>query len=382
MTCAALIVAGGRGSRFGATLPKQYAPVCGIPLIRRTVQKFLDHPDVNAVRVVIHPDDIELYDSALDGLSLLDPVFGGETRQESVLNGLESLVDDRPDIVLVHDAARPFVSNRVISSVIEALGRAPGALPALPLTDTIKRSARGLILETVDRSGLYRAQTPQGFRYDDILRAHRGAAGCALTDDAAVMEKAGLDVLLVEGCEENFKVTTPEDHSRAERLVRDNAQTRVGTGFDVHRFVQGESVTLCGVEIPHEFALEGHSDADVALHALTDALLGAIGAGDIGLHFPPSDPRWKGAASKVFLEHAVSLVREKGGSIVNVDVTLICESPRIGPHRSAMIAVVADVLGIDADRVSVKATTTEGLGFTGRKEGVAAQALANLAFLG
>lgn len=383
-TCVALIVAAGTGQRFGAERPKQYLPLAGQPVIRRTVAAFLAHPRVTAVRVVINPAFRDLCDEALAGLALAEPVAGGAARQDSVRNGLEALAaDGAPDLVLIHDAARPLVDADTIGRVIDALAGHPAALAAVPVADTLKRGDGGRVSGTVDRAGLWRAQTPQGFRFPEILAAHRAAAGLELTDDAAVAERAGLPVALVPAREENFKVTTPDDLERAERLLASASfaglgDVRTGTGFDVHRFAEGNHVWLCGVAVPHTRTLEGHSDADVALHALTDAILGALGAGDIGSHFPPSDPQWKGADSALFLRHAVDLVARRGGRIAHADVTVICERPKVGPHRAAMVARLAELLGIEADRVSVKATTTEKLGFTGRGEGIAAQAVATV----
>lgn len=380
MDAAALIVAGGRGVRAGGGTAKQYRRVDGVAVLRRAVLAFLGHPRVGCVRVVIHPDDADLYREAVDGLELPAPVPGGATRQDSARLGLESLTGHEPTYVLIHDAARPFVAAGVVTRVLDALDAVPGAVPALPVVDTLKRSDgatagdRPLVAATVERSGLWRAQTPQGFRFRPILEAHRRLAGEALTDDAAVAERAGLAVALVEGDEDNVKLTTAEDFRRAERQAG-QWDIRVGTGFDVHRFAPGSGVMLCGVAVPHDHGLEGHSDADVGLHALTDALLGAIGAGDIGSHFPPGEPEWRGAASHLFVRHAAKLVRCEGGGVVNADVTLICERPKVGPHRQAMVAAVAEMLGVEPGRVSVKATTTEGLGFTGRREGIAAQAV-------
>ncbi len=382
-SCIALIVAAGSGQRFGAERPKQYLDLGGRPVLRRTVQAFLRHPQVTGVHVVIDPAFRDLYDGAVAGLGLPDPVAGGATRQESVRNGLERLAESAPDLVLIHDAARPLVAADTIGAVIGALDRHPAAIAAVPVADTLKHGRDGLIADTVDRAGLWRAQTPQGFRFPDILAAHRAASGLDLTDDAAVAERAGLPVALVPAKEENFKVTTPDDLTRAARAL-DSALSdiRTGMGFDVHRFTDGDPggdhVTLCGVRVPHTQTLEGHSDADVGLHALTDAILGALCAGDIGSHFPPSDPQWRGADSALFLRHAAGMVRERGGRIAHVDVTLICERPKVGPHREAMTARIADILGMDAARVSVKATTTERLGFTGRGEGIAAQAVATV----
>lgn len=380
MKVAALIVAAGRGSRAGPGAPKQYRLLAGEPVLRRTLAAFAEHPAISAVQAVIHPEDTEAYEAAAAGLPNLRPAIpGGTTRQASVLAGLEALAGSKaPDLVLIHDGARPFVSHRLISDCLAALASHDGALATLPLTDTIRRGAGGLAGETVPRDGLWRAQTPQGFRFRSILDAHRAAEGQAFTDDAAVAAMAGIDVALVEGDEDNLKITSAADIERAERMLMRGGETRTGMGYDVHRFGPGDHVWLCGVKLPHVAGLEGHSDADVGLHALTDAILGAIGAGDIGKHFPPSDPQWKGASSDRFLAHAARLAREAGGHIANVDVTLICEAPKISPHTEAMRGRIAEILGIEVSRVSVKATTTEGLGFTGRREGIAAQAIAAL----
>lgn len=378
METAALIVAAGRGSRAGLPLPKQYASLGGEPVLRRTVAAFLDRPEIDAVRVVINPDDRTLCEAALDGLALLDPVPGGAERADSVRLGLESLEALNPRKVLIHDAARPFPSSGTIRAVLDALDRSPAAIPVLPVTDTLRRGADGFSQGTVAREGLYRAQTPQGFRFREILEAHRAAHGPAATDDAALAEAAGLDVALVPGSEDNLKITNPEDLARAERILGARLAICVGHGFDVHRFGPGDHVMLCGVRVPHDAGLIGHSDADAGLHALTDALLGALGAGDIGEHFPPSDPRWKGAPSDLFLAHAADLVARGGGRIDHVDVTLICERPKIGPHKPAMRARLSEILRLPEGRIGVKATTTEGLGFTGRGEGLAAQATATI----
>ena len=382
--CVALVVAAGRGERFGGEVPKQYVGLGGEPLLRRTLSAFLDHPAVDSVRPVIHPGDRALFDGAAAGLELLEPVAGGDTRQESVRLGLESLAAMAPYAVLIHDAARPFVDEGLISRALSALDDVPAAVPAVPVSDTLKRTVEGatplrLVADTVDRAGLWRAQTPQAFRFTDILAAHRRFADLDLTDDAAVAERAGLAVALVQGGEENFKVTTADDLGRARRLLG-GGEVRTGIGYDVHRFGPGDHVMLCGVAVPFSAGLVGHSDADVGLHALTDALLGALGAGDIGSHFPPTDPQWRDAPSATFLRHAGDLVQARQGAILNLDVTVICEKPRITPHRAAMIERIADILELTADRVSVKGTTTEGLGFTGRGEGIAAQGVATLRF--
>jgi 2-C-methyl-D-erythritol 4-phosphate cytidylyltransferase/2-C-methyl-D-erythritol 2,4-cyclodiphosphate synthase len=381
----ALIVAAGRGARFGGDVPKQYRQLGGRAVLRHAVDRLLAHPGIAEVRVVISPEDRARYDTAVAGLELLAPVAGGATRQQSVRNGLESLTPLKPDAVLIHDAARPFLDSGVIDRVIEGLARAPGAIAALPVVDTIKRAqdsagTASRIETTTSRERLWRAQTPQGFRFDAILAAHRAAAGTECTDDAAVAEATGLAVELVMGSEENFKITTEGDLQRAERLLGGGTwEYRSAGGYDVHRFAPGDAIMLCGIRVPHSAALEGHSDADVGLHALTDALLGTIGAGDIGQHFPPSDPKWRGADSSKFLAPAGELIAAKGGRITHLDVTIICERPKVGPHRAAMVERIAAILGIDKGRVSVKATTTEGLGFTGRAEGIAAQATATVA---
>lgn len=387
MSCVALIVAAGRGARAGGSgsVPKQYASLGRCSVLALTIAQFEPLEAIHAIRVVIHPDDGQSYARAVAGCGgkLLPPVYGGATRQASVLAGLESLASAPPRRVLVHDAARPFVDADTILRVVAALDLAPGAIAALPLADTLKRSdgARATIASTLDRAGLWRAQTPQGFDFGSILDAHRRARDqcrADFTDDAAVAEWAGLEVRLVAGTERNLKITTAEDIAMAEQRLSPAMETRTGTGFDVHRFTDGDHVWLCGVRIPHSHRLEGHSDADVGLHALTDAILGAIGDGDIGQHFPPSDHRWKGAASHLFLADAARRVAARGGSIVNVDVTLLCEAPRVGPHREAMRDRIAAILAIAKDRVGVKATTTEGLGFTGRREGIAAMATASV----
>jgi 2-C-methyl-D-erythritol 4-phosphate cytidylyltransferase/2-C-methyl-D-erythritol 2,4-cyclodiphosphate synthase len=383
----AIIVAAGRGARAGSGGPKQYRSLAGETILARTARAFLDHPGISAVRVVIHADDDALYAGAMGALldhpKLLAPVHGGKERQDSVRLGLESLEANALATVLIHDAARPFIDAATIGRVIDA-ARLGGAIAALPVFDTLKKSDGGdhpSIGDTIPREGLWRAQTPQGFRFDQILAAHRAAKGQALTDDAAVAERAGIRVSLVAGSPDNMKITQAEDFGMAEILLGRKAmmaEFRSGHGFDVHEFEDGDAVILCGVTVPHSKKLKGHSDADAGMHALTDAILGAIGEGDIGDHFPPSDARWKGAASRVFLEKARDLVAQRGGAITHCDVTLICEAPKIGPHRAAMRASLSEILGIGVDRVSVKATTTEQLGFTGRREGIAALATATV----
>ncbi len=392
MKIAALIVAAGRGSRAGGEVPKQYAVIGGSTVIARSINQFVLHPLITMVLTVIHSDDRQIYDDTvgLGHAKLLPPVSGGATRQQSVHAGLEALELHAPEFVLIHDAARPFTSPHVITNVAQILTFSAGAIAAVQLADTLKRAGpNGTIAETIRREDLWRAQTPQGFRYPAILAAHRKAAAAGrtdFTDDAAIAEWAGLEVALVQDSTSNIKLTTAEDIAAADRRLRsatgepvvETYETRTGTGFDVHKFCEGDHVWLGGVKIPHTHSLEGHSDADVALHALTDAILGAIGDGDIGQHFPPSDPKWRGAASKIFLEDAARRVRERGGKIVNVDVTVLAEDPKIGPHREAMQAVIAEALGITPDRVGIKATTTEGLGFIGRHEGIAAMAVATV----
>ncbi len=394
MLVAALIVAAGRGSRAaGATggLAKQYAHIGGQTVLAHTVEALAGHPAVDRVCVVIHADDQAAYANAVGNLpasitaKLDPPVIGGATRQQSVRLGLQALAALPPSHVLIHDAARPFVSAAVVTRVIDALRTSPGAIAATPVADTLKKANdAGAIETTVDRAQLWRAQTPQGFAFSVILPAHENAAAQGLnsfTDDAAIAEWAGLSVEIVEGSEANTKITTAEDLNMAELRMSPQKvpfETRTGTGFDVHKFTDGDHVWLCGVKVPHTHKLEGHSDADVALHALTDALLGAIGDGDIGQHFPPSDPQWKGAASHVFLADAYRRTSERGGIIVNVDITLLAEAPRVGPHREAMQRAIADVLKIDTSRIGIKATTTEGLGFVGRREGIAAMASATV----
>jgi 2-C-methyl-D-erythritol 4-phosphate cytidylyltransferase/2-C-methyl-D-erythritol 2,4-cyclodiphosphate synthase len=379
MSAVALIVAAGRGRRFGEALPKQYQNLLGRPVLRHTATAFLRHPEIEAVRVVIGADDATLYRDAVGDLDLLPPVIGGAERQDSVRLGLESLQDRAPTIVLIHDAARPLVDPAVITRAIAGLAEHDGTIAAVPVTDTVKKTAGPTIVDTIDRTHLWRAQTPQAFRFAAILEAHRAAAGRNLSDDAAVAERAGLRVGVTLGDETNLKITTADDLARAERhLLAHLGLPRVGNGFDVHRFGPGDHVMLCGVRVEHGQGLVGHSDADVGLHALTDAILGALSDGDIGAHFSPTDPRWRDADSSLFLRNAAERVGARGGRIAHVDVTLICERPKIAPHRVAMVARIAEILQIPASQVSVKATTTEGLGFTGRAEGIAGQATATL----
>ena len=384
----AIIVAAGRGTRASGqnTEPKQYVNIFGRAVLWHTLRPFLTHPQIDQILVVIHPDDQHLYADAIpEGANkLLPPAHGGATRQASVLNGLAALADDPPSHVVIHDAARPFVTADVISGILGRLSDTPGAIAALPVVDTLKRALPAdRIEQTVDRTHLWRASTPQAFRFHDIYQAHRAAERSQrdnFTDDASIAEFAGHAVALVEDDPTNIKITTPGDFALAERLLRQpSPETRVGQGFDVHSFTTGSHVTLCGVDIPHDAALKGHSDADVAMHAITDALLGAIADGDIGQHFPPTDPQWAGAASHIFLEDAARRVQQRGGQITSIDVTIVCEAPKIGPHRDAMRERLAEILALDVSRIAVKATTSERLGFTGRREGIAALATATVA---
>jgi 2-C-methyl-D-erythritol 4-phosphate cytidylyltransferase/2-C-methyl-D-erythritol 2,4-cyclodiphosphate synthase len=390
-TLAILVVAAGRGTRAGGDQPKQYRPLLGIPLLTRTLANVsAAAPDAH-MRAVIHQDDQAAYAAALravpgGGASWRDPAIGGATRQQSVRNGLEALAADgisQEAIVLVHDAARPFPSRELVSRAIESARSHGAAVPGLLLTDTVKQVApSGRIHGSPDRASLRTVQTPQAFRLDVLLAAHRQAADAGeydLTDDAAVVERAGHAVYVFEGDKENVKLTTADDFARAEaRLLGDLADVRCGQGFDVHAFGPGDHVWLGGLNIPHDHGLKGHSDADVLAHAITDAILGALADGDIGAHFPPSDPKWKGAASSLFLADAVQRVKARGGLLAHVDATIICERPRIGPHRDAIRENLAKIMAISPSRVAVKATTSERLGFTGRGEGIAALASATV----
>lgn len=387
---AVVIVAAGRGERAGQYGgPKQYRHIGGKAVIRHTVDAFRSSGKIGRIVVVVHKDDHEIAAGALGDFDApCIVVTGGATRQASTLLGLRALVAAPPAAVFVHDAVRPFVDTALLMRIYESLDLAHGVIPALAVSDTLKRANDGVINGTIDRSGLYAAQTPQAFPFGPILRAHIAADERGLhdfTDDAAIAEWAGLPVHIVEGSPDNIKLTWKRDIELADqRLSQANVfpDVRTGNGYDVHAFEPGDHVTLCGIAIPHDAKLNGHSDADVALHALTDALLATRGAGDIGTHFPPSDPQWRGAASSIFLKHAAKIVREAGGRIANADITLICEAPKIGPHREAMVASIAAMLALDLDRVSVKATTNEKLGFVGRKEGIAAIATATVVYPG
>lgn len=390
---AILVVAGGRGSRAGEGLPKQYRRLAGRTVLARTLAAMRAAAPDAALKVVIHPDDAALYAGSVAELpdaeraTLSQPALGGATRQESVRNGLEAIARERaPGIVLIHDAARPFADPALVARAVEAARAHGAAAPGVPLADTVKEiDAAGVVVATPDRARLRAVQTPQSFRFPLILDAHRSAAagGREFTDDAMIAEAAGHAVYIFAGDPANFKLTTQEDFARAmdhleQPSLADLPDVRVGQGYDVHAFAAGDNVWLGGVAIPHSHALAGHSDADVLMHAITDAVLGAIAEGDIGAHFPPSDPQWKGAASSIFLAHACKLVRARGGMIAHIDATVICEAPKVGPHRDAIRQSLAAIMGMDVSRVAIKATTTEKLGFTGRREGIAALAIATV----
>jgi len=373
MTVAAIIVAAGRGLRAGGGVPKQWRDLGGQRVLDRTLTAFRATGLVDLIVVVLHPDDQDRLAPA-PGLIV---TAGGANRDDSVRAGLLALQPHGPARVLIHDAARPLVSAALIGRVLAALDTHPGAVPALAVTDALWRGAGGQVVQGLARDGLYRAQTPQGFHFDAILAAHQAHPGGA-ADDVAVALHAGLAVAIVAGDDDNLKLTEAGDFARARRLIRQDMDIRTGNGFDVHRFGPGDHVWLGGVRIAHDAGLIGHSDADVALHALADAIYGALADGDIGVHFPPSDPQWRGAASHLFLSHAAGRAAARGFAITHCDLTLICEAPRIGPHAPAMRAEIARILGIGTDRVGVKATTSEQLGFTGRREGIAAIATATL----
>lgn len=391
MSVTALIVAAGRGSRAGAGIPKQYRFLSGKTVLAHTLEAFLRCPRIDGTLVVIHPDDQGLYHDSIAALpnelsgGVLPVVYGGETRQDSVRNGLEALLEFSPAHVLIHDAARPFANEALIERALEAAKRWEAAVPGIAVTDTIKViGPQNEVVSTPDRASLRAVQTPQAFNFAALLAAHRKAAAAGLgnfTDDGALAEWAGLAVHMFEGDPCNIKLTHASDFPEAERRSRGLSMTyvtRLGTGFDVHAFGDGDHVWLGGIRVPHDRGVVAHSDGDVILHALTDALLGALADGDIGTHFPPSDPQWRGASSDRFLAHAVALVRDRGGLIDHLDATLLCERPRLGPYREAMRQRIAEIAGLRLDQVSLKATTTEKLGFTGRSEGIAAQAAATI----
>ena len=373
MRVAAILVAAGSGSRFGAETPKQFLSLAGKPVIRLAAEALAAH-----VELLQPVGDAAAIEGALAGLSHLPPVPGGATRQASVRAGLAALEASATDVVLVHDAARPLIPAGTIPALLAALENTAAAIPAVPVADTLKRVTAGLIAGTVPRDGLYRAQTPQAFRYRVLLAAHRANSGAAATDDASLLEAIGESVAIVPGSEDNIKLTYAEDLTRLERIMTDRLIPRVGVGFDVHVLEAGRKLMLCGVAVPHDKGLAGHSDADVGIHALCDAIYGALAEGDIGRHFPPSEATWKDADSARFLAHAAERITARGGRLSNADVTLICERPKIAPHAATMSSRLAGILGVDVSRVSVKATTTEKLGFTGRGEGIAAQAVATV----
>lgn len=377
---AVIIVAAGRGHRAGEGLPKQYRKIAGKTVLRTTLEALRKHLPSAVLQVVIHPDDMALYQKSVINLDLTEPVFGGDTRQASVLNGLLALKASTPDYILVHDAARPFLNAALVDRLLTALDNGANAvIPALAVTDTLKSVEQGMIKSTVNRDGLYSVQTPQAFVYKELISAHEISQGQEFTDDGAVMEAHGATVTICDGQDGNFKITNAADLNKAEaHIMMQTGDVRIGSGYDVHRFTTGDHVWLGGIKIPFSNSLKGHSDADVALHAITDALLAAATEGDIGSHFPPDEEKWRGVRSQVFLEHAAKIITEKDGIIAHVCVVIICEAPKIGPHSQNMRNTIADILGISADRVSVQATTTEQLGFTGRKEGIAAQATATI----
>jgi len=382
----ALLVAAGKSERMQSGVAKPYMQLGKDSLMRHTVKAFLGHPDIHGVRVVIRREHHALYKKAVDGLNLFPCVIGGDSRQESVRRGLESLSHRNPMNILVHDIARPMVSHALISRVIESLSTHKAVIPALPIFDTVKRVRGGNVEETISREGMYTVQTPQGFHYPTLLEAHRTFDKESLTDDAALLEKAGITVATVPGDTVNIKITTVEDLNHMHAALSSQNEIRVGQGYDVHALkahdpdtpVSRQLIKLCGVKIPFTHFLVGHSDADVGMHAIVDAILGAIGAGDIGVHFSPDDRRWQGADSSRFLMHAYELLKARGGEIVNLDLTLICERPKISEHRAQMIHHIAQILKLPEERISIKATTTERLGFTGRGEGIAAQAVATV----
>ncbi len=379
MSTLALVVAAGSGMRAPGERPKQYRLLGGEPVLRRTIRRLSACSAIDALRVVIDPRHRDFYEESVGDLDLPPPIAGGASRRESVRRGLEALAGEAPARVLVHDAARPLVSPRLCSRVAGALREAEAAIPVLPVTDSLRRVADDRIREEVSREGVYRVQTPQGFAFGAILEAHRRAVSASATDDSAIALEAGMEVHTVPGEEDNIKLTLPEDFARAERiLAAERPCFRTGFGYDVHAIDATRPLVLCGVTIPDAPGLAGHSDADVGLHALTDALLATIGAGDIGSHFPPGEERWRNAPSHIFLEHARNRVAAAGGRIEHVDVTIVCEAPRLAPHRAAMCARIGDLLGLPPRAVSVKATTSEGLGFTGRREGIAAYAVATV----
>ncbi len=385
-TTIALVVAAGRGTRLRqdtGSPPKAYIPICGKPLLAHTLEA-LEHPSIDAIACVIHPDDEALYQAVRQeyGSSLiLPPLHGGARREDSVRNGLDGIAHHTPENVLIHDAARPFVPGKLIDNLLAALENADAALPIIPISDTVRELESGEIKATLNRQHIYRAQTPQAFRFQTILDLHHRPHN-DVTDDIALCETAGIAIAPVPGDQRNIKITAPDDVMLAEQMLQGRYTTRTGTGFDVHRFSEdiseGNLIRLGGVDIPHPHALIGHSDADVALHALVDAILGALGLGDIGEHFPPSDPQWKGADSHLFVRHAINLMEEQNATLMNADITVICEAPKLKHYKAAIKSTIASLCKVNESCINIKATTTEELGFTGRKEGIAAQAIATI----
>lgn len=385
----ALITTSGRGSRFSSDgIPKQYMKIAGISILRHSILAFLNHPQIDDIICVIHPDDIKLYEEAVFGLDLLDPVFGGDTRQESVRKGLESIAEHNPDKVLIHDAVRPFVSKKIISGVLQKLETHQAVIPAVAVEDTIKKYSDGKIEWTLERQDLWRAQTPQGFLYEDIMNSHRAFKDLHFTDDAALNEYAGIPVAIIPGSQNNFKITTKEDYNRAKKMAtifneKITEEIRTGFGYDVHAFRRklkkdDKFIKICGVDIEFDKKIKAHSDGDVAIHAIIDSLLGSVGLGDIGEHFPDSDNKWKNADSSMLLEHVHHLIKKKGAQIINIDLTIICEKPKISKIKPKMREKISQILRIDQNRINIKATTTEKLGFLGKEQGIAAQAVSNV----
>lgn len=391
-TTIALVVAAGRGTRLQqepGSPPKAYLPLCAKPLLAHTLEA-LQHPAIDAIACVIHPDDEAYYDQAITSFrsisadaktTLLPPIHGGKRREYSVRNGLNAIAQHAPENVLIHDAARPFVTGKQMDNLLAALKTSDAALPVIPISDTVRELKSGEITATLNRQHMYRAQTPQAFRFQTILDLHHRPHD-DVTDDIALCETAGIAIAPIQGDQRNIKITTPDDVMLAEQMLQGRYATRTGTGFDVHRFSEdindGNLIRIGGVDIPHSHTLIGHSDADVALHALVDAILGALGLGDIGEHFPPGDPQWKGADSHLFVEHAVKLIEQQNATLMNADITIICEAPKLKDHKTTIKNTIASLCKVEASCINVKATTTEQLGFTGRKEGIAAQAVATI----
>jgi len=381
----ALIVAAGSGHRFNSPIPKQYQNMGGMPILRRTILAFLNHNNIDGVQIVYSPQHKDLYDNAVKDLNLPEPISGGATRQDSVRLGLEALdlLETPPDNVFIHDGARPLINSKTITSLYKALKEHEGAIAASPVIDTLKKAKNNIIEDTINRENLWQAYTPQAFHFKKIFNAHIKGLGIQFTDDASVAEHIGMKVTLIKSNPENIKITTPDDIERVSQMLGQNHNDiRTGLGFDVHALIDGNEIILGGIKIKHHKKLKGHSDADVILHALTDAILGTFSGGDIGEHFPPSDPKWKGVNSAMMLRKIVQMVNENGGIISNVDMTIMCEEPKLTPYKKTMQENIASILDIEKNRVSIKATTTEQLGFTGRSEGIACQAIATVRFEG